>query len=203
VAEAVSLKDAPARFLNVDWGRLVELKGSEAKAIETLSKPDPAALVHIRREVIADGQGGAKARAEEEIFSLVEKMIADFRALATSGQIAGQGIHSGTGLRQIIPSELWSGLQFDFSGGAASGAGFSFSFVMIEEARPRSDANELVATLVAWLQQRQLESGVEPRKVLEGAAKKEFVSSFRAREFSEAYKRVYERSRGRPRRSEK
>ena len=203
MGEAVSLKDAPARFLNVDWDRLVELKGSESQAIEALSKPDPAALVHIRREVIARGRDGAKARAEEVIFLLVEKMIADFRALATSGQIAGAGIFSGTGLRQVIPPELWSGLRLDFNSGAANGAGFSYSFIQIEETRPGSHADEPVATLVAWLRRRQSDNGVESKKKLEAAAQKEFADAFRVRAFNDAYKQVYERPRGRPRGTEK
>jgi hypothetical protein len=88
----------------------MELKGSDAKAVETLSHPDPGTLVCCRRELIAAGRGGQEALAAEDIYALVEKMIASFRELGASGQIIGHGINSGTALRQPIPPELWPDL---------------------------------------------------------------------------------------------
>ena len=46
--DPIKLRDAPARFLKTDWLRLMELKGSDAKAVETLSHPDPGMLVYYR-----------------------------------------------------------------------------------------------------------------------------------------------------------
>ena len=72
----------------------MELKGSDAKAVETLSHPDPGMLVFCRRELIAAGRGGPEAQAQEDIYALVEKMIASFRELGASGQIIGRGIYA-------------------------------------------------------------------------------------------------------------
>lgn len=99
--DPIKLRDAPARFLNTD--RLMELKGSDAKAVETLSHPDPGILIYYRRQVIAAGRGGPEAQAQEDTSALVERMIASFRELGASGQIIGHGIYSWTGLRQPIP----------------------------------------------------------------------------------------------------
>ena len=112
--DPIKLRDAPARFLNTDWLRLMDLKGSDAKAVETLSHPDPGMLAHYRRQVIAAGRGGQEALAAEDIYALVEKMIASFREIGASGQIIGHGIYPWTGLRQPIPPEFWPDLKFDF-----------------------------------------------------------------------------------------
>jgi predicted RNase H-like nuclease len=77
--DPIKLRDAPARFLKTDWLRLMELKGSDAKAVETLSHPDPGMLVYYRRQVIAAGRGGPEALAAEDIYALVEKMIASLQ----------------------------------------------------------------------------------------------------------------------------
>jgi hypothetical protein len=90
-------------------------------------------LVYYRRQVIAAGRGGQKALAAEDIYSLVEKMVASFRELGASGQIIGHGIYSWTGLRQPIPPELWPDLRFDFEANKASIDKFSYSHVIIDQ----------------------------------------------------------------------
>jgi hypothetical protein len=50
------------------------MEGSDAKAIETLSHPDPGMLVYYRRQVIAAGRGGPEALAAEDIYALAEKV---------------------------------------------------------------------------------------------------------------------------------
>lgn len=203
VGKPIKLVDAPARFLGGDLARLVELTGSGAKALEALSDPDPGILVLLRREIIAEGRGGSQAQREEEIYAQVEKMIADFKKLGAEQRIAASGICSATGLRQVIPPELWDGLKYDFVAGAArpprgSRSGFSYTFIEIQETRSEADADDLLASLVEWLAQRRANAGVEPKKVLAEAAKAEFASAFRVRIFNEAYRQVYGRSRGRP-----
>ena len=89
--DPIKLRDAPARFLNTDWLRLMDLKGSGAKALETLSRPDPGMLAYYRRQVIAAGRGGPEAQAQEDISVLAEKMIASFLELGASGQITATG----------------------------------------------------------------------------------------------------------------
>jgi hypothetical protein len=48
----------------------MELKGSDARAVETLSHPDPGMLAYCRRQVIAAGRGGREAQAAEDISAL-------------------------------------------------------------------------------------------------------------------------------------
>jgi hypothetical protein len=134
--DPIKLRDAPARFLNTDWLRLMDLKGSGAKALETLSRPDTGMLAYYRRQVIAAGRGGPEAQAQEDISMLAEKMIASFRELGASGQIIGHGIYSGTGLRQPIPPEFWPDLRFDFEANKASNDKFSYSHVTIDQDGP-------------------------------------------------------------------
>jgi hypothetical protein len=91
MGDAINLRDAPRRFLSDDWLRLVELMGSESRAIEALSRPEPPMFVVYRRDLMQGGGGSAEVRAAEEEAELLQKMIADLRALAASGQIIVEG----------------------------------------------------------------------------------------------------------------
>ena len=197
----IKLRDAPARLLNTAWLRLMDLKGSDAKAVGTLSHPDPGMLAYYRRQVIAAGRGGPEALAAEDIYALAEKMIASFRELGASGQIIGDGIYSWTGLRQPIPPELWP-VRFDFEANKASIDKFSYSHVTIDQ-HPAGHQGDVVARIAAWLTQHQLEYGKAPKKKLAADARAEFGSGYTERAFNEAYKAVYQRRRGRPKGSEK
>jgi hypothetical protein len=181
----------------------MELKGSDAKAIETLSHPDPGMLVYYRREVIAAGRGGPEALAAEDIYALAEKMIASFRELGGSGQINGHGINSGTALRQPIPPEFWPDLRFDFEANKASNDKFSYSYVTIDQDGSAGSQGDIVARIVAWLTQHRPENSKAAKKVLAADARSEFGSGYTERAFNEAYKAVYQRPIGRPRDSEK
>ncbi len=167
--DPIKLRDAPARLLNTAWLRLMELKGSDAKAVETLSHPDPGMLVYYRRQVIAAGGGGPEALAAEDIYALAEKMIASFRELGASCQIIGHGIYSWTGLRQPIPPEFWPDLRFDFEANKASNDKFSYSHVNIDQGGAAGPQGDIVARIVAWLTQHRPENSKAPKKVLASA----------------------------------
>jgi len=158
----------------------MDLKGSDAKAVETLSHPGPGMLAYYRRQVIAAGRGGQEARAQEDISALAEKMIASFRELGASGQIIGHGIYSWAGLRQPIPLELWPDLRFDFEANNASDD---------DQDGPAGSQGDIVARIVAWLTQHRPENGKAPKKMLAADARAEFGSGYTERAFNEAYKR--------------
>jgi len=73
--------------------------------------------------------------------------------------------------------------------------------LMFEKRAPEDVSDEQSTKLVAWFEQRRSEIGGEPKKTIAEAAKQHFKSDYRERSFNEAYKRVYQRSRGRPARS--
>lgn len=201
--DPIQLRNAPAHFLQTDWIRLAHLKGTESNAIEALSCPDPGMIVYYRHLVIEEGCGGPEAQAEENIFVLVEKMIASFCELGALGQIIGHGIFSSTGLRQAIPAELWSDLKFDFAANKATSNGFSYIHVTIEKAATPDNQGDVVARMVASLTQHRSEKAKAPKKMLAKEARVEFGNNYTERAFNEAYKRVYQHPRGRPRGSEK
>ena len=84
--DPIKLRDAPARLLKTDWLRLME--GSDAKAIETLSHPDPGMLVYYRRQVVARRRWLRRISTRWP-----KKLIASFRELGASWQIIGDGIY--------------------------------------------------------------------------------------------------------------
>jgi hypothetical protein len=135
---SISLRDAPARFLTVDWGKLVELTGSETKALDALSNQEPAIIAFYRRGTIEEGRATGEGRKEEEAYLLAEKMRADCRSLFASTKLRGTGIFSGTGLSQDIPAEMWTDLALDFANSRAAGRSGNYEYVAITEA-PRTN----------------------------------------------------------------
>jgi len=202
-SEPIKLQDAPAHFLEVHWLRLIELKGSEASAIEALALPDPAMIVFLRRQLIEEGLASPDMLAGEAAYQLVKAMVESFRKLGTFGQIIGKGIYLGTGLRQVILPELWADLKFDFEANAATSRGLSYSHITVEQAVTMAREGDLVSRIVTWLDRCRLEKGEALKKTLAAEARVEFGSGCTESLFNEAYKQVYQRRRGRPRASEK
>jgi hypothetical protein len=101
-----------------------------------------------------------------------------------------------------IPPELWRDLILNFEDGSGSGGGYNFTHIRIAKgtdiARQRSDVS---ARIEAWLSERRVRQGSELRKTLVGAAYREFGDELTTRVFDAAYRQVYGRRRGRPRKA--
>lgn len=81
------------------------------------------------------------------------------------------------------------------------GGGFAFQAVrLLVSPGPPADHARL-ELCKNWLLSRRMAQGDEPKKVLLQAARSDLRTELTTRLFDEAYRMVYERSRGRPRTS--
>lgn len=70
MADPINLCDAPARLLNSDWLRFVQLEKSEANAIEALSHPELGIIGYYRNLNIAEGRGSTADQAAADAAAL-------------------------------------------------------------------------------------------------------------------------------------
>jgi hypothetical protein len=187
----IALAAVPEHFFDLNkWNELVSSLGSPENALRRISNPDHAALVFIRRQV------------EETIYLLGQSLVEDFRAQLISGNCVATGLQPPSIERVTIPPELHRDLYYNFEDGVAKGGGYFFSHIRIVKTpgieHQKSDASTSIAS---WLVARRAQQGEELKKTLVGAAYREFGDECTTRAFDAAYRRVYGRKRGRPRKA--
>ncbi len=52
IDDSINLSEAPALLFAKAWSPIVSLKGGEEQALQALDHPDPAILVHYRRQFL-------------------------------------------------------------------------------------------------------------------------------------------------------
>lgn len=200
----VALRDAPARFFSDDWAELVNLAGSEAGAQEILARPEPGIIGFYRQQNLERGYFPSEKRAEQETLvaaqTLAEALRSEVKEDLISGCLNGEGIFSGTGQHQSIPTMIWPDLTLNFKTGEASGKIGCYLHVVISEPAARVDRK---SQFVDWLKKRFSRVGPELKKELDHAARAEFGEAHQVRPFNEAYSEVYQHERGRPKQSKK
>jgi len=200
----IALAAVPEHLFDQDkWNELVSSLGSREKALHRISHPDPAALVYMRRQVAQQQSvAGAKAREEERICSLIQNFTQEFGALLLNGQYVATGFQPPSIERVTIPPELWRDLTLDFEDGIGRGYGYIFTHIRIAKITGISRQGfDVSARLAAWLIERRARQGSELRKTLVEVAYREFGDEFTIRVFDAAYRQVYGRRRGRPRKA--
>jgi hypothetical protein len=205
--DAIPLRDAPARFLADDWAKLVDLSGSEAKALEAFTCPEPGMIGYYRLEMLRtlDLSAGERAIREREAAAveLAEALRVRIKDMLTSGHLIGTGFFSGTGQRQNAPPEIWPDLELNFERGEAEGKIGLYTHVVVSEPASAPDADELRARMVEWLARRRDEYGAEKKQALIDFARGTFSGAFRVQAFNAAFREVYGYKRGRPEASRK
>jgi hypothetical protein len=200
----IPLAAVPEHFFDQDkWNEVVSGLGSREKALHRISHPDHVTVVHGRRQVAQEqSAAGAKAREEERICDLIQSCTQEFGALLLNGQYVPTGFQPPSIERVTIPPELRRDLTLDFEDGIARGCGYTFTHIRIAKVpdipRQGSDVSD---RLVAWLIERRARHGSELKKTLVEVAHREFGDEFTVRGFGAAYRQVYRRRRGRPRKA--
>jgi hypothetical protein len=198
------LAEAPEHFFaQDDWQELINSCGSRQAALERISwKPDGFLRLMLQQAAERPTAAGAEAREAERIHRLVERLRSAFVDMQISGELVATGIQYPSPRRERIEPELWQDLVLNFQKGTAEGAGYVIRHIRVARATaPSGEQEGIVDRMTAWLRHRHDEHGDELKKVLSGAAQREFAEEFTTRSFDAAYSRVYGRNRGRPRKS--
>jgi hypothetical protein len=200
----IALAAVPEHFFDLNkWNELVSSLGGPENALRRISNPDPAALVLIRRQVgQQQSAAGARAREEETIYRLGQSLVEDFRAQLISGNCVATGLQPPSIERVTIPPELHRDLYYNFEDGIAKGGGYIFSHIRIVKTPGiEHQKSDVLTSIASWLVARRAQQGEELKKTLLGAAHREFGDECTTRAFDAAYRRVYGRKRGRPRKA--
>ena len=200
----IPLAAVPEHFFDQDkWNDVVSSLGSREEALRRIGHPDHVIVVHTRRQVAQQqSAAGAKAREAERICNLIQRLTQEFGALLLDGQYVATGFQPPSIERVTIPPELWRDLTLDFEYGIGRGCGYTFIHIRIPKVPdiPRQ-GSDVSGRLVAWLIERRARHGSELKKTLVEVAFREFGDEFTIRRFDAAYRQVYRRRRGRPRKA--
>jgi len=193
----IPLREAPGRFFDAaQWREFVSYFDSAEAALRHISKAEPGLLVFHRRE--AARHSDERARRGETAAALAQSLVAEFKERFIDGRLIATGFSSAAVERVTIPQERWPDLRPNFCADSADGAGLHFTAIRIYEQADKPAQPALIDACVAWLQQRGRE-GESRRKVLFAQATTHFGAALTTRAFGEAYKIVFAKPRGRPR----
>jgi len=200
----IALPAVPEQFFDQDkWKELISRHGGRDKALHRISNPDPGALVAIRRQVgeqqSADGE---RAREEERIYRVGQSLVEEFRAQLIGGKCVATALHPPSIVRVTILPELHSDLIYNFEDDVAKGGGYIFRHIrIVKNPGIEHQKSDVSASIESWLVARRAQQGEELKKTLLDSAHREFGDHCTTRAFDAAYRRVYGRKRGRPRKA--
>ena len=199
----IPLPNVPERWFNPDhWNELVSACGGRQAALGMISSQEDGMFVLTRRRAAEQpGRVGAAAREQERLAGWAKGMVDGFRASLIGGERIATGMQPPSIDRVAVPGELCSTLVLDFVKGTAKGGGYEFRQIRVFEANDlRQTEPKTEKQIAAWLGKRREQRGSEAKKILAEAARRAFGNEFSTRAFDAAYRRVYQRKRGRPRR---
>lgn len=195
----IPLRDAPYLLLDEEtWRDFAVLFPTQEIAVDRLGRP-PSFTGYFTSDDAPlpqrDEPGWDKI---ETSYQLGNALIREFRKKLTTSEFLATGCPMPNGNRTDIKPELWDRLWPNFFNDCALGNLFSFSNVELRR-NPRQPAlqSERLSRLTNWLVLRKAE-GQTLRKILINDAEQYFGPEFNSRAFAEAYKNVFKKVRGRP-----
>jgi hypothetical protein len=203
-SEEIPLWDSPERFFDsATWREFLSFFKSRDEALLHISHPEPKILVFYRQQVAKLSTPERElARRDEHIAELGGKLVGQFKDRLIREEIIATGFSPLAVERVRIPGERWVELWPNFSENRADGKHLNFNYVKVIEAAERpTSAADLLDRCVAWMQSRG-HDGESRRKVLQTEALEHFGPALTTRTFAVAYKSVFGKSRGRPRKAE-
>jgi hypothetical protein len=198
----ILLGEAPESFFDPEkWSEFLGFYASRQAALQQISQPEPHAIVWVRR-LAADVPEGGNARWDEHVSDRGNELVSAFKVRLIKGDLIATGLCSLAIGRVMIPSERWPDLWPNFAEDRADGKDLKFTNVRVSKLAKSSARTtaDLFDECVAWMEQRDSE-GENRRKILEGEALKRFGSALTTRMFATIYKSVFDKPRGRPRKT--
>jgi hypothetical protein len=197
----IALREAPEHFFDSGrWAGYLELFATRGEALAELSNPEKSILGFYRLCLGENPQlHSHETQRYARLASLKRDLMKAFREELLSGQLIANGHASQLPERITVPAELWQDLWPDFTNNTARSTNYLFMYVRVSKAaaQPAPTASPL-DEIVEWM--RHLgEQGVDGRKELQRKVKTHFGKEIPARVFADAYKKAFQKPRGRPR----
>ena len=195
-APAIPLSVVPKTLFPPDeWEDLLIAKGSLQEVLHFLGNTSDGLLEYAAQSLAEDGIPDRETAANKlQPYTLRTELRNRFKTKLMCGELVASGI-APSGLRQIIPAELWSDLLPDFIASSAASSQLSYSHVTVRTEATDQSQRDIVAECRDWLRHQE----VSPKKVLLHDAIAHFGADLKTRDFDAAYGAVFRRPRGRPR----
>jgi hypothetical protein len=202
-SKEIPLRDSPEHFFDsARWNEFLSFFENREAALRNISQPESGIIVYYRREVAKmPTPEAARARRDEHAAELGKALVGQFKDRLVREEIIATGLSSLAVERVRIPGERWTELWPDLVNDMTKGGNLEFTKVRVFEPTDRpTQAAALLDRCIEWMQRRSHE-GEGVRKVLQREAIDQFGGDLTSRTFDTAYKAVFSKSRGRPRRN--
>jgi hypothetical protein len=200
-----SLRLAPDLLFNRDeWARFVAQFDTAETALNRISTPPSLPHgFHRESDIGLPTSVEARSRHTELTFALGTKLVSALKTDLVAGVIITSGIPVPYGERKIIPAEEWMRLWPYFAEESAWGQMGAYSQVKL---RSNSDKRvlrvRLLENCLKWLRDDTTGDGLTKKEALRSLADEHFHQKIPVRVFNEAYRRAFDRQRGRPTKKE-
>lgn len=202
----IDLRDVPdTLFDQKSWAEFRARFGSKEAALAAISRRP-----HGRYGYHGDVEENVPAPAEQKLdyaektFRLGNDLIGWLKNSLISGELKSTGVHfhliyeKGEEVPVDIPAEQWRRLWPEFIDNRAFGQGRYEQVKIISDGRKKRDKEAITKAVVEWLTTQSNKEFL--KKDLQARANAQF-RGLAVRTFNEAYRRVFKRKTGRPRRS--
>ena len=200
MTDDIPLAEAPDHFFDPErWREFVaEFAGDRDQALTALAAIFGEPGIHAFYRAAAVKAGDARAARDERRAQLGKALVAEFLAALRKGSLVATALAPPLLVRAPVPGELWSELKPDFAAGSAVWGIAVLTQIRIAKAEGARGPT-LAARCVEFLRRRRA-AGESRKKILAHEARAELGDALTSRDFDAAYREVFARKRGRPRR---
>lgn len=200
MTDDIPLAHAPDHFFDPErWREFVaEFDGDRDQALRALAVIFGEPGIHAFYRAAAVKAGDVRATRDQRRAQLGKALVVEFLAALRKGSLAATALAPPALVRAPVPGELWSELKPDFATGSAAWGSAALTHIRIAKAEG-AHAPTLVARCAEFLRRRR-DAGESRKKILGHEARAELGDALTTRDFDAAYKEVFARKRGRPRR---
>jgi hypothetical protein len=199
----IPLSEAPEHFFDqLKWHAFIAHFDAPSIALARISNPPSYYGFYREDDTRLPMSNQAREQKTQEAFELGISLVGDFRGKLINNRIVATGVVIGSPNRALIAPEQWQKLWPNFIEDKAMGPLFEISNIQLSrnDNRQTRDA-EMLERCITYLQQRK-GHGESQRKILEPETNRYFGNDLTTRVFNEAYKKVFNKKRGRPREKE-
>jgi hypothetical protein len=199
----ISLRVAPDVFFDSKkWDQFVRQFESAEVALARISEGPqiPGGGFHRKGDAGVPTSPRERSIHEERSFQFGTDLVAQFKTDLIDGVIIASGVPQPFGERRTIPADECRRVWPNFVEKTLLGPLFGYSQVTLEANNTRQAVNRrLLQASITWLQVQAAGKAVRKKEDLRRLAKEHFGQNIPVRVFNQAYQRVYDRDRGRPR----